>query len=834
LGDTAVAVHPDPEAALDRAIDELHKRIATASEKDKADLQAELDAIERRKTDGTLARLKALAEMAKAGRKVLLPLMNREIPLVLDEWAKPEKGTGCVKITPAHDPNDYEVAVRQGLPMLNILNKDGTLNENAGVYAGLTMRKAREKVVADLEQLGLLVKVEKREIELAHSDRSKTPIEPFLNDQWFVRMEELAQSAMDAVEELRITNYELRDNDKIKIIPSRYTKGYLDWLSEKRDWPIGRQLWWGHRIPIWYCPAKKTADGRRQMAEEGATEDDLKRIFAGRDDIAWQLDSENSVWWICSQTEDLPSELPATSFTLVQEEDVLDTWFSSALWPHSTLGWPDRTAEMEYYYPTSVLITSRDIISLWVARMVLSGLYNTGQKPFHEVYIHPKILDKYGEGMSKSKGNGIDPISVMDKFGADALRFALAYLTTESQDVCLPLDFECPHCGEIVEQTKKNRVLPKIPCPKCKKEFGTQWAKTDEDKVLPPGAVVGERFEVARNFCNKLWNAARFVLMSTKEPERSATSKEPERSETSKEPDVERSATSGSLAEELLLEDRWIFSRLATVTKHVTESLESYRFAEAMRVLYDFAWDEFCSFYVEMVKPRLGGEHHYDAYVTLTSVLDSLLQLLHPVIPFVTEEIWQRLREFDDSRPVSITIAPWPTAYTMWINPAVESQFKKFQEVLRAVRDVRAKQNVPPKTEVSFAVKCDEATAALLKPMEQYFLSMAKAKATAWGPGTQSPALGATVPLSGGMDVYVDLTGLIDVEAERKKLDKEIANLTKFIQSKESKLSNEAFTAKAPADVIAKETESLRDLKSQLKTALEALERVTKNENPLF
>jgi len=865
LGDTAVAVHPDPEAALNKAIADLQKRIDAAPDKEKTELQKELDAIEERKTDGTLHRLIILAEMAKKGCYVILPLLNKWIPLITDEWAKPEKGTGCVKITPAHDPNDYEVGLRHDLPMVNILNKDGTLNENAGQYSGLPLKKAREKVVADLDAAGLLVKFEEREIELAHSDRSKTPIEPFLNDQWFVKMDTLAQAAIDAVETAdgrRQTAEEdgsLQTADssrgataplasaavcglpsavsKIRIFPTRYTKGYIDWLSEKRDWPIGRQLWWGHRIPIWYCPAKEMADGRLQTADgsrEGATEDDLKRVFAGRDDISWQLDPENNVWWICSQTEDLPPEIsvpappasaavcrlqsavsssPSAVFPLIQEEDVLDTWFSSALWPHSTLGWPEATADLEKYYPTGVLITNRDILSLWVARMVLAGLFNTGQKPFHEVYIHPKILDKYGEGMSKSKGNGVDPISVINKYGADALRFALAYLTTENQDIRLSLDFECPHCGATVEQTKKNRILPRIPCPKCKKDFRTQWAATPEDKALPEGLVIGERFEVARNFCNKLWNAARFVLMNL---------------ETA---DGRRQTAAEEQKIDLSLEDSWIFSRLATVTKEVTESLESYRYADAMRTLYDFAWDDFCSFYIEISKNRLNdATTKGQVQFMLVHVLTSLIRLLHPVMPFVTEEIFQRLletaywKEGFDTSIMSIAVTPFPVAEEKLISPIIEKQFAVFQELLRAVRDVRASRNVPPKMEIAFAVRCDELTAALLKPMEPYFLSMARAKATGWGPATQSPPLCAAVPLT-GMDVFVDMSGLIDIPAEMAKLEKELARLDGFIQSKESKLNSD-FVQKAPHAVVEKERQALEELRSQHQSATEALEQL--------
>ncbi|MEE9603117.1 MAG: class I tRNA ligase family protein, partial [Thermoguttaceae bacterium] len=355
LGDTAVAVHPDPADALDRAEADLQARLEAAPEKQKLELREQLDEVRKRRRT-MLPQLVMLRDMAVDGRKVLLPLLDREIPLLVDDWAKPEMGTGCVKITPAHDPNDYEVGLRHGLPMVNILNLDGSLSEEAGPYRGQTVAEARDNVVADLDKLGLLVEVEDRQIDLAHSDRSKAPIEPLLTDQWFVKMDNLAQTAMDAV-----------NDGRVKIIPARYTKGYIDWLSEKRDWPISRQLWWGHQIPIWYT---KTAG-----------EDDLRRAFAGRHDVVWHRDDKHGQWLICAREEDLGEDAVA-GHKLLREDDVLDTWFSSALWPHSTLGWPEKTAELDYYYPTNTLITSRDIITLWVARMVLAGLHNVGEVPF--------------------------------------------------------------------------------------------------------------------------------------------------------------------------------------------------------------------------------------------------------------------------------------------------------------------------------------------------------------------------------------------------------------------------------------------------------------------
>jgi valyl-tRNA synthetase len=786
LGDTAVAVHPEPVAALDRAEAELNQKLKEAGEKERPEIESQLAAIaERRRT--VLPTLIRLREMARAGRKLRLPLLNREIPLVADEWAKPELGSGCVKITPAHDPNDYNVGKRQKLPMINILNPNGTLNGNAGPYLGLTIAKARQRVVADMESQGLVVEIEDREIDLAHSDRSKTPIEPYLADQWFVKMDQLAQSAMDAV-----------TDGRVKIFPDRYAQGYLDWLGEKRDWPVSRQLWWGHRIPVWYAST--------------ASEVDLKRAFAGRNDVVWQRDLEHDRWLICAQEEDLADDA-IPGHTLIRDDDVLDTWFSSALWPHSTLGWPDKTPELAYYYPTSTLVTSRDIITLWVVRMVLTGLHNVGDVPFREVFIHPKILDGYGETMSKSKGNGVDPIDVMDKFGADAMRFALAYLTTETQDVRMPVEFECPHCGKLIEQTKKNRVLPRVKCSHCAKEFSTQWAAKMEDTALPRGPVVSERFELARNFCNKLWNAARFTLMNLE------------------------GYTAGPVADaELAVEDRWLLSRLATVTQQVIEALEGYRFSDAMRALYEFAWDEFCSFYVEMVKNRLQDpSQRTTAQRVLAHTLDALARLLHPAMPFLTEEIWQRLAVAAPARGLesptepaeSIMIAPWPKVDSRRRDAKIEARFAYFQEVLRGVREIRNRQNIAPKTPIRFSARCSSAVADLLKPMSRYFDSMAGAQAIAWGPAASPPETHAHVSLK-DVELYVDLEGLIDIKAEIARLEKERDRLQQAIASKEKKLSNADFVKRAPADVVEKERSSLAELQNQFAAVEQAVAKMVK------
>ncbi len=806
LGDTAVAVHPDPATALDAVEKELREKLAAASDKERVGVQAELDALAKRR-ETHLPLLLQLRDMAQAGRMLELPLTGRQIPLIADEWAKPEMGSGCVKITPAHDPNDYDVGKRQSLPMINIMQPDGTLNDGVPEkYRGLKMATtARAKVIEDLGEL--VIETEDRKIELPMSDRSKTPIEPYLADQWFVKMNDLAQSAMDAV-----------SDGRVQIFPNRYAKTYLDWLGEKRDWPVSRQLWWGHRIPVWTRPKW---DGEN-YTEAAVRAYFLKYVIApvyGGDEAKAQAAMEG---FACDYTDDQlnicfkdPALAEAIRETLtkmgyVEDPDVLDTWFSSALWPHSTLGWPgpaEKPGDPEwsqlgpYYYPTSTLITSRDIITLWVARMVLAGLHNVGEIPFKEVFIHPKILDGFGDTMSKSKGNGVDPLDVIEKFGADSLRFGLAYLTTETQDVRMPVDFECPHCNELIEQTKKNRIQPRVECKKCQKSFRTQWAEKPEDKALARGAVVSERFELARNFCNKLWNAARFAMLN-----------------------LEGYAAAPVTDAELTVEDRWILSRLNTLTAGVTDDLEHYHYAEAMRKLYEFAWDEFCSFYVEMAKGRLQDTtQRGPAQRVLAHVLDVLLRLLHPVMPFLTEEIWQRLKDFAPQRGLakplaaaeSVCIATWPEVETARIDATIEARFARFQEMLRGLRDIRARQNLTPKTSVRFALKCDAATAELLQPMGAYFVGLAGAEATAWGAAVQPFATVATLTLPFG-ELYVDLEGLIDVAAEIVRKEKERDGLTKQIKGKEAQLGNANFTARAPAEVVAKERQSLEEAKATL------------------
>ncbi len=869
LGDTAVAVHPEPAAALDKASAELREKLYSAPAKEKAAIESEMESLSGRR-QAVLPQLIQLRGMAQRGVQLELPLTNRDIPLITDEWAKPELGSGAVKITPAHDGNDYEVWQRHPeIGAINILNPDGTLNENVPQkYRGLTVKKARDGVVADMEAAGLVVEIEDRDIDLAHSDRSKTPIEPYLADQWFMMMDELAQTAMDAV-----------TSGRVKITPERYAKGYLDWLGEKRDWPIGRQLWWGHRIAVWSRHYENEheywGDGLKSL--DDSFQDELsdrlsslekclepqqvcvRYVHDGDDTKSFRDVSSNSCGftvYVC--VRDITNEAPDVyernivqllerqRFT--QTDEVLDTWFSSALWPHSTLGWPDDTAELITFYPTSVLITSRDIITLWVARMVLAGLYNVGEVPFHEVYITPKILDGYGETMSKSKGNGVDPLDIIEKFGADALRFGLAYLTTDTQDVKLPVEFECPHCGAQFPQTKKNRQLPRIECEKCGKPFSTQWAEKPDDKALPRGAVVSERFELGRNFANKLWNAARFSLINLE------------------------GYTPGPVTDkDLLLEDHWLLSRLSTVTQQVIDALERYRYADAARTLYDFAWNEFCSFYVEMTKARFAvPAQRQTARRVLAHALDVLMRLLHPMMPFLTEEVWQLLAQVAPVRGItgkiksigvlgplseadkrlvasikqqfanevapanaapSVCIAPWPSPDVGCQIPQIEQQFADFQAVLGAVREARQRQNIPFKEELNFTVRCDDATAKLLVPMQPYFSQMARATATQIGPAAEPSGVPISITLagqSGPIDVHVDVSRFIDVAAERKRLEKERDNLIKQIGSIDGKLANKNFIDKAPADVVRQQRDKLTELRSRSASVEAALAQLAR------
>ena len=781
LGDTAVAVHPSPRAAMQVLLTDLQEKLEQAAEKEKDDIRKAIQFLQQR-MEAVLPRLEKLADMANDGRHVELPLLGRSIPLIADEWAKPEMGSGCVKITPAHDPNDYDVGLRNQLPMINILNPNGTLNKAAAQYEGLSMKKARARVVSDLETAALLLQVEDRVIELAHSDRSKTPIEPYLADQWFISMADLAEPALKAVQD-----------KTIQIHPERYAKSYLDWLGEKRDWPVSRQLWWGHRIPIWHI--------------SDVSEEELKEAFSNDSAVAWTHDGELSTdqkargWFVCSTKENLGVDTISDK-PLVRDPDVLDTWFSSALWPHSTLGWPRDNDMLRRFYPTSTLVTSRDIITLWVARMVILGIFNTEEIPFHHVSIHPKILDRYGETMSKSKGNGVDPLDVISLLGADALRFGMATMATETQDVRMPVEFQCPTCSARIEQTIKNRTKPRISCPKCKEDFRTQWATEEADLVLPRGAAVSERFEAGRNFSNKLWNATRFVLMYLQNDVIGGTNLD------LRDPSV------------LPLEDRWLLSRLSTVAAAVTEHIEGVHFAEAARTLYAFAWDEYCSAYLELCKPRLNDtQQKQQACEMLLFGLDTILRLLHPIMPFVTEEIWQNLAKeygvrrypWDTSQiPRSIMIAAWPRPPDSWQDAETEKQFKTFLQMVAAIREIRSRQNIPPRQAIDVTLRVHKNKQLLLTPLTSSIEAMAMCSIASMSPDAQ-PVPGSAEVTVDDCIVFIDLADLIDLDTEIDKVDRELEKLNKAIRTKRSKLGNENFVRHAPPEIVQKERDQLAE-----------------------
>ncbi len=677
------------------------------------------------------------------GKTVTLPLLNRAIPIIGDGiLVDPKFGTGCVKVTPAHDPNDYQTGLRHKLPMINLLNADGTYNENAGPYAGLHGKQVRKKVVEDLETQGLLVKVEPHANRVGISDRSKTPIEPYLSDQWFVRMDELAENAMDAVRA-----------GWVNIHPERYAKSYLDWLGEKRDWCISRQLWWGHRIPIWYS--------------EKANEADLERAFGGRAEITWRK-AENGGWLICSETDLAPDDL-GPGLDLVQDPDVLDTWFSSALWPHSTLGWPEQTPELRKYYPTSVLSTARDIITLWVARMVIFGQFNMGDVPFRDVFIHPVIQDGKGQRMSKSKGNGIDPVDIIDLYGADALRFTLASSATETQDLRMP-----------VEKAK-----------------------------LPDGRAVNtsERFEQGRTFPNKFWNAARLALLNLEDYDPEASS-------------LEMNALGPA--------DLWILGRLAKTARDVTSGLESFQFSEVSRTLRDFTWNDFCDWYIEMVKPRLRDpdpQIRATAQGMIVLVLDGLCRLLHPIVPFVTEQVWQALnqaapRRFDPAigaigeASESVCIAAWPVYPESWDSPEAEQVVGLWQEVTKTLRNLRAERNLPKEAKVEPILVASGAVAERLRQGAAFIRALAPASTLTIVDSADHPAESAVVVLP-EVEVILPLANLIDKEAEVARLRKTLADLVRQKAGLQAKLNNESFVKNAPAAIVEQTRAKLAELEAQ-------------------
>ena len=688
------------------------------------------------------------------GRNVRLPLVDRLIPVVADGiLVKREFGTGVVKVTPAHDPNDYACGLRNDLEQINILHPDGTVNENGGKYEGMDVKAARKAVLADLDELGLLVKSEKHRHAVPHSDRSKTPIQPYLSDQWFVRMADLADEAMRVV----------RDGE-IAFHPPRYADGYLAWLGEKRDWCISRQLWWGHQLPIWYC--------------DDVTEKELDAAFLGNDRVVWtraaELVDERTLtenldvrhdgsahrFILCSLDDLAADAVPGK--TLVRDPDVLDTWFSSGLWPHSTLGWPDRTPELEYYYPTSLLSTAREIITLWVARMVVMSQFNTGKIPFADVYIHPVIQDGDGRKMSKSLGNGVDPFDIIAKYGADAMRYTLAAMTTETQDVRMP----------VAQEELDGRTIN-----------------------------VSDKFELGRNFGTKVYNAGKLIVGSLDDY-------------------VDAPVT----PEEAFLEDRWILHRLHAATAQVTAALDGYRFAEAAKAAYEFFWNDLCDWHLEIVKARLRDDHARPlAQRIVAGVLDQSLRLLHPFMPYLTEELWAALNQTAPTRTLvgstapaeMLCVADWPAADAGWTDETVDAQFASLQEVVRAFRNVRAEFNVKPKVRVPGIVDCPAETVGFLHAAEETVKTLAGLSSLELGTDLPKPPRSATQVLP-GCKVYVPLEDLIDRDAEIAKQTKNLADLEKRLAAVAGKLANGQFVANAPAPVVQKQRDLHAEIEAQM------------------
>ena len=760
------------------------------------------------------------------GRLVQIPVNGRCIPIIADALlADKEKGTGAVKVTPAHDPNDYACGLRNDLEMINILNADGTVNEDGGEFAGLDRYDARKAIISKMEELGHYEDVEDRKIPVKHSDRSKTPVEPYLSDQWFVRMDDLAQSAMDAVE-----------HGRVKIFPQRYKKTYLDWLGEKRDWCISRQLWWGHRIPVWSKKVEDRAAAVSELSEFGAAAGEGDRVTFS-DECSSTLAAQfadgimpgDELLLACVDAGNEEVEARLAELGFAQDPDVLDTWFSSALWPHATLGWPnvdcnpprtdggadgDRNETLDFFYPGSVLVTSRDIITLWVARMVLTGLYNMGDVPFKHVYIHPKILDGLGQTMSKSKGNGVDPLELIDKYGTDAVRFTISSLAGETQDVRLPVGYECPHCEAVTPQTKEHQEMrpmggatPSIKCGKCKKEFQfpSPWFTPDEGATV--ARIVSERFEYGRNFCNKLWNACRFAFMNLE------------------------GYTAGPVSDdELQMEDRWILSRLSATADEVTTQLQRYHFDKATGTIRDFTWNEFCDWYLEMIKPRLRDDASRPvAQRLLVFVTDTLLRLLHPFAPFITEELWAVLNELAPERGLSepqtaeasAMVARWPELEATQVDPELETRFERLQEVIVAVRNVRAFYKISPKQPLKLFMRCAPEVAEQMQAVADQFDNLSRTMLEAAGVDINRPGASGTFSLNDA-EGYIPLEGLIDTEAERARQAEKREEVLKHISGADAKLSNENFVNRAPEQVV----NDVRETRAKLQTQLESIDRM--------
>lgn len=634
------------------------------------------------------------------GKKLMLPLVNREIPIIADEYVDMEFGTGAVKITPAHDPNDYQVGKRHNLEEINMLNEDGTVSKVGGKYTGMDRYEARKAIVEDLKAAGFLVKIKEHTHNVGCHDRCGTTVEPMISKQWYVKMESLAKPAIKAVK-----------NKNTKFIPERFEKIYFNWMDNIQDWCISRQLWWGHRIPVWYCP-----------------------------DCGEMIVSE---------------ETPASctkcgSSNLEQDKDVLDTWFSSALWPFSTLGWPDKTEDLDYFYPTNVLVTGYDIIFFWVARMIFSGLHNMGETPFDTVLMHGIIRDSEGRKMSKSLGNGVDPLDVIDEYGADALRFMLITGNAAGNDI---------------------RYYP-------------------------------EKVEAARNFANKIWNASRFVIMNL------------DKELMNRYKDSKKYSPA----------DKWILSRVNSLVKEVNENIEKYEMGIASQKMYDFIWGEFCDWYIELAKPVLYGDNEEAKGAALNVIYDVLtisLQLLHPLMPFITEEIYTHLEgEYE-----SITVSKWPEYKEALNNEKAEKEMGYVIEAISSLRNVRSEMNVPPSKKAKLMVfVTEEGAEEAFKEGKAYFEKLGSASEVDFLASKEDAPANVVSVVTKGAEMFMPLTELIDLDKEMERLNKEKARLEGEIDRVQKKLSNERFVAKAPKEVVDEERAKGDKYKEMLDAVLARLE----------
>ncbi len=619
------------------------------------------------------------------GKTVILPIVHREIPVVADDYVEMDFGTGVVKITPAHDPNDFEVGLRHNLPVINVMTDDAKITDDYPAYAGMDRYEARKQIVKDLENEGALVKIEDYSHNVGTCYRCSTTVEPRVSKQWFVKMKPLAAPAIDAVKK-----------GETKFVPSRFEKVYFHWLENIRDWCISRQLWWGHRIPAWYC-------------------DDCGEITVSKTDAT-----------CCKH---------CGSKNIKQDPDTLDTWFSSALWPFSTLGWPDNTEDLKHYYPTNTLVTGYDIIPFWVMRMMFSGLEQTGQVPFDTVLIHGLVRDEQGRKMSKSLGNGVDPLEIIENYGADALRFSLVTGNSPGNDM---------------------RYIP-------------------------------ARVESSRNFANKIWNAARFLLMNLKSDEEVA------------------------LPKNLALEDKWILSKYNTLVKDVTDNIEKYELGLAAQKLYDFIWDVFCDWYIEICKARLTGDNEEladNARSVLVYVLSNTLKLLHPFMPYITEEIWQSLPHSGDS----IMISQWPMYDSALDFSKEEADFEKIMDAIKAIRNRRSEMNVPPsrKAKVCIATALDK----VFNAGASYFCRLASASVVEVADNFDIK--GAVRVVTDAANIYIPMNELVDASAEIARLEKDLKKALDDKNFFEKKLSNPGFVAKAPENVLNEQREKLKKVEDKI------------------